>query len=44
MAFAMAAMLPACSSSEEAEDSDTGGVPCDIDPMQEGCSKEDIDT
>lgn len=43
-------MLPACSSTEEAPADDTGtaptgdtGVPCEIDMMQEGCSKEDVD-
>ena len=47
MAFAMAIVLPACSSSDEAAEdsssSDSGGVPCELDIMQPGCSKEDVD-
>jgi len=41
-------MLPGCSSTEEAPAADTPptgdtGVPCDLDMMQPGCSKEDVD-
>ena len=43
-------MLPGCSSTEEEPAADTGttptgdtGVPCEIDMMQPGCSKEDVD-
>jgi len=49
MALAALMMLPACSSTEEApppeETGGTGdtGVPCDVDMMQPGCSKEDVD-
>ena len=43
MGFAVAIMLSACSSDEEEAAEETSGVSCDIDPMQEGCSKEDVD-
>jgi outer membrane protein assembly factor BamE (lipoprotein component of BamABCDE complex) len=40
-------MLAGCSSSDEAAQEDTSsgdtGVPCELDIMQEGCSKEDVD-
>jgi outer membrane protein assembly factor BamE (lipoprotein component of BamABCDE complex) len=43
-------MLPGCSSTEEAPAPDTGttptgddGIPCEIDMMQPGCTKEDVD-
>jgi hypothetical protein len=43
MGFAVAIMLSACSSDEEEAPDDTG-VPCDLDMMQPGCGKEDVDT
>lgn len=37
-------MLPACSTTEEEPAADTGtGVPCEVDMMQPGCTKEDVD-
>ena len=39
-------MLSGCSSTEEApppEETGDTGVPCDVDMMQPGCSKEDVD-
>ena len=43
-------MLPACSTTEEEPAADTGstptgdtGVPCELDMMQPGCTKEDVD-
>ena len=38
-------MLPGCSSTEEEPTAETPptGVPCEIDMMQPGCTKDDID-
>ena len=36
-------MLPACSSTEETPAADDKGVPCELDMMQPGCDKEDVD-
>ena len=43
-------MLPACSTTEEEAAADTGstptgdtGVPCELDMMQPGCTKDDVD-
>ena len=37
-------MLPGCSTTEEEPAADTGtGVPCEVDMMQPGCTKEDVD-
>jgi len=36
-------MALACSSTEEAPPPADTGVPCDLDMMQPGCTKEDVD-